>query len=400
MSVTDEAVEARTRWVPERAQEAGGSMHAGPLQARTRHLPRRLDRLLRSRVVDLATTPHGVDHYLKLVNPLWALDSTRALLVETRRETRDVTTLVLDPGPGWGPHEAGQHVRIQVDIDGRRRTRYFTISSGPRRDDGLITLTVKAGDDAFVSRFLQTHARPGLVLDISEPRGEFVLPSPLPDHLVLVAGGSGITPLMAMLRTLTSDGYAGRVTFLEYVRTPADRIFAAELDRIDREHDGVTLVTVCSGTEDEPGSLRGHLAQGHLDQVAPDWRAAPAYVCGPPPMLGAAEAIWEEADALDRFHIERFTLNAPSADADAGGCVRLLGSGLELDDDGRPLLVQAEEAGLEPEYGCRMGICRTCTVRKVAGTTQSLTTGEVSADDDQDIQICVSVALGDVELAL
>ncbi|MEX1165183.1 MAG: 2Fe-2S iron-sulfur cluster-binding protein [Nitriliruptor sp.] len=400
MTATDSPVRDPNRFVPERAQEAGGSMHAGPIQARTRQLPRRLQRVLRSRVVDLATTPHGVDHYLSMVNPLWSLDRTRALLVDRIRETHDVTTLVLDPGPAWGPHEAGQHVRTQVDIDGRRRTRYFTISSSPRRADGLITLTVKAGDDAFVSRFLQTHARPGLVLEISEPRGEFVLPSPLPDHLLFIGGGSGITPLMSMTRTLLADGYRGRITFLNYVKTPADRIFAAELDRIDAHHDRVTLVTVCSEEDGDPDTLCGYLEQGHLDQVAPDWREAPAYVCGPPPMLDAAEAIWEEAGALDRFHIERFTLAAPSADVNAEGCVKLADSDIELANDGRPLLVQAEEAGLEPEYGCRMGICKTCTTRKVKGVTQSLTTGEVSSDDDQDIQICVNVALGDVELAL
>jgi stearoyl-CoA 9-desaturase NADPH oxidoreductase len=388
------------RWVPERAQEAGGSMHAGPLQARIRNLPHRFDRVLRSRVVALATTPHGVEHYLTLVNPLWALETHRALLIETRRETRDVTTLVLDPGPRWGPHEAGQHVRIQVEIDGRRRTRYFTISSSPRRGDGLITLTVKANDDAFVSRFLQTHARPGLVLEISEPRGEFVLPSPLPDHVLLVSGGSGITPVMSMLRTLLADGYGGRITFLHYAKTSADRIFAAELDDIAERHDHVTLVTVFSDEEGPPDTLCGYLERGHLDEVAPDWRDAPAYVCGPPPMLDAAEALWEEAGALDRFHIERFTISTPSIDDDAEGCLQLSSTGIELENDGRPLLVQAEEAGLEPDYGCRMGICKTCTTRKVAGVTQSLTTGAVSRDDDEDIQICVAVALGDVELDL
>jgi stearoyl-CoA 9-desaturase NADPH oxidoreductase len=387
-------------WVPERAQEAGGSLHAGPLQARTRHLPRKLGRVLRSRVVDLAATPHGIDHYLGLVNPLWSLERTRALLVDRYQETRDVTTLVLDPGPDWGPHQAGQHVRIQLDIDGRRRTRYFTISSSPRRADGLITLTVKAGEDAFVSRFLQTHARPGLVVEISEPRGEFVLPDPLPEHLLLISGGSGITPVMSMLRTLLADRYDGRITFLHYARTSQDRIFADELDAIDERHENVTLVTVFSDEESPPDTLCGYLERGHLDEVAPDWRDAPAYVCGPPPMLDAAEAIWEEVEALDRFHIERFTIDVPSADADAEGCVRLGASDLEVDNDGRPLLVQAEEAGLEPDYGCRMGICKTCTVRKVTGVTQSLTTGEVSRDDDEDIQICVAVAFGDVELDL
>jgi stearoyl-CoA 9-desaturase NADPH oxidoreductase len=341
-----------------------------------------------------------VDRYLRLVNPLWSLETTRALLVDKHRENAHVSTLVLDPGPDWGPHEAGQHIRIQLDLDGRRRTRYFTIAASPLREDGLITLTVKANPDGFVSRFLHTHARPGLVLEISEPRGEFVLPSPRPEHLLLVSGGSGITPGMSMLRTLLLEGHTGQVTFLHYANGAKDRIFADELDRIDERHDNVTVLTVYADEANPLHDLRGFLEQGHLDEVAPDWRDLPAYVCGPPPMLEAAEKIWEEADAAENLEIERFTLQTPSADDAAEGEVRLAESGMELDNDGRPLLVQAEDAGLTPEFGCRMGICKTCTTRKLAGTTQSLVSGEVSVDDDEDIQICVSVALGDVELDL
>jgi stearoyl-CoA 9-desaturase NADPH oxidoreductase len=398
VSAVDER--APSGFVPERAQEAGGSMHAGPLRQRVRRLPRPVTRVLRSRIVELATTPHGVDHYLELVNPLWSLEATRALLVDTVRETHDVTTLVLDPGPDWGPHEPGQHVRVQLDIDGRRRTRYFSISSSPLRPDGLISLTVKAHPDGFVSRFLQTHARPGLVVELSPPRGEFVLPSPRPEHLLLVSGGSGITPLMAMLRTLVAEGHDGRVTLLNYVRTTLDRIFADELDHLTARHPGLELITVCSREDPTPGGLSGYLERGHLDRLAPDWREVPAFVCGPPSLLEAAEALWDEAGAGDRFHAERFTLRTPSADADAEGTVRLVDSDLELDNDGRPLLVQAEDAGLEPDFGCRMGICKTCTTRKVSGVTQNLATGEVSSDDDEDVQICVNVALGDVDLAL
>ncbi len=395
---SDEVVGAAPAWVPERAQEAGGSRHAGPLQARTRRLPKGLTRVLRSRVIDLATTPHGVEHYLTLVNPLWSLSATHALLVATHRETRDVTTLVFDPGPDWGPHEAGQHVRIDIDIDGRRRTRYFTISSAPGRDDGCFTLTVKAGSDAFVSRFLHTHARPGLVVTISPPRGEFVLPSPRPEHILLVSGGSGITPTMAILRALLAEGHPGRITFLHYARTAADRIFADELDRLDAEHERLDLVTVLTHDAATAGAPSGRLTAAHLDRVCPSWAQLPAYVCGPPAMLEAAETLWDQAGSSHRLTVERFQLRTPSADAEPQGTVRLAASDLELANDGRPLLVQAEDAGLAPEYGCRMGICKTCTTRKIAGVTQNLASAEVSRDDDQDVQICVSVANGDVEL--
>lgn len=228
-----------------------------------RRLPTPMKRALGSRLVQLATTPHGPEPYLQMVNPLWSLSSTQALLVERRRETHDVTTLVFDPGPDWDPHEAGQHVRIDIDLDGRRHTRSFTISSAPSRRDGLVTLTVKAHPDGHVSRFLHTHARPGLVVELSQPRGEFVLPSPRPDRLLLVSGGSGIAPTMSMLRALLDEGYHGDMVFLHSTRTPDDRIFAAELDRLVGEHDHLTLANLYS---DQPAE--GDEPTGHLEAAA------------------------------------------------------------------------------------------------------------------------------------
>lgn len=397
-----DAASSTVPFVPERAQEAGGSWYAGPLRRRVGRLPGPLRRALRSKVVRIATTPHGPDPYLRMLNPLWSLDATRALLVEHRRETHDVSTLRFDPGPGWGPARAGQHVRIDLDLDGRRVTRYFSISSPPAAD-GTFTCTVKAHPDGRVSRFLHTHARPGLVIEVSPPRGEFVLPDPRPARLLLVSGGSGITPVTAMLRQLVAEGADTEVAFLHYARGPEDHIFGDELTELGRRP-GIEVHTVHtrSGTAgDGHPTLRGRLERSHLDHVAPDWAQLPAFVCGPPAMLDRATDLWEEAGAADHLHVERFTFDAPApVEGGGGGTVRLTASDVQIEDDGRPLLVQAEDAGLEPDFGCRMGICKTCTVRKVQGTTQNLSTGEVSRDDGTDIQICVSVALGDTELDL
>lgn len=391
--------EADPPFVPERAQEAGGSRHAGPLRARTRRLPRSLRRLASSRLVELATTPHGPEPYLRMLNPLWSLDGHTALLVERRRETHDVTTLVFDPGPDWGPHEPGQHVVVDVEIDGRRHTRTFSISSAPAGDDRLVTLTVKAHPDGLVSRFLQAHARPGLVVELSPPRGEFVLPRPRPERLLLVSGGSGITPVMAMLRQLAAEDAPTDVAWLHHARTTDDRIFADELADLAASMPHLRTHTAVTRGEPDPGMLTGHLDRAQLDQICSDWQDRPAYVCGPAPMLEAAEKLWADAGVEDQLHLERFSLST-QATGDGGGTVRLLASDQQLDDDGRPLLVQAEDAGLTPDYGCRMGICKTCTVRKATGATQNLATGEVSRNDGDEVQICVSVALGDVELDL
>jgi stearoyl-CoA 9-desaturase NADPH oxidoreductase len=400
-SATDD--DRARRWVPERAQEAGGSVHAGPVRSRLRQLPRPLRRVLGSRPVELMTTPHGVDAYLQHLNPLWSVETTRALLLDVRRENASVSTLVLDPGDDWGPFEAGQHVQISLNLDGRRRTRHFSLSCSARRDDRLVELTIKAHDDGFVSRFLHTHARPGLVVELSPPDGGFTLPERRPEQVVLVSGGSGITPNMSILRTLVDEGHldaGGRVAFLHYVRTRADRIFGHELDRLAARHPGLTVETVFTGEDDTDARLTGHLAREHLREVAGDVADADAYVCGPAAMLDTAEGLWEELGAAHRLHIERFELHPGLELGEAEGEIDLVASGKTIDNDGRPLLEQAEDAGLAPAYGCRMGICKTCTTQKVAGPTRNLSNGDTSLEDGEDIQICVSVALGDVTLDL
>ena len=119
------------------------------------------------------------------------------------------------------------------------------------------------------------------------------------------------------------------------------------------------------------------------------------YVCGPPALADAVRAHHPAAQS-ESFVPPVFALPAESS----GGRVLFADTGVTVDDDGRPLLAQAEAAGLTPESGCRMGICHSCTRRKTRGAVKNLTTGAVSTADDEDVQICVSVPVGDVELAL
>src|SRR5690606_5194556 len=134
-----------------------------------------------------------------------------------------------------------------------RHTRCFSLSSTPERDDGLITLTIKARKEGgLVSPYLREHARPGMRVFLSEPPGDFVLPDALPDQVLFISGGSGITPCMRMLRTLVARGYPGEIVFIHYARSPEDVIFGAELQALAREHANLKLVIE---TETERGSL-------------------------------------------------------------------------------------------------------------------------------------------------
>ncbi len=175
-------------------------------------------------LIDTATAPHGIDRYVELLAPTWSHDEIRARVIEVNRRAPNTVTLTLRPNRKWSGFQAGQHTLVTVEIDGVRHTRGYSIASSAHRGQGGIELTVKAHATGTVSRYLVDHARVGLVLGLSPAQGTYVLPGPRPRprprNLVLISGGSGITPNMSMLRTLIDEGHSAPVTFVHYDKTP------------------------------------------------------------------------------------------------------------------------------------------------------------------------------------
>ncbi len=344
-------------------------------------------RVLGSHLLDLLTGPHGVDRYTELLAPTWTLNEARARVLEVRRTTPRSVTLILAPNVAFPHHtvRAGHYVSVTVEIDGRRHSRCYS----PANAEGAPTLELTIGrhDDGLVSSYLFEQARPGMVLGLGGVAGDFTLPDRRPRRILFVSGGSGITPVMAMLRTLIAEGHEGEIAFIHYARTPAEACYRHELATLPG-------VRVLHGyTRSGTGDLSGGFGPDHLAAAMPSPEAV--YVCGPQALV---DAVREHHPAA---HSESFV--GPATDLAAkpsGGRVTFTGSGVEVTDDGRSLLDQAEAAGLTPASGCRMGICHTCTRRKTAGVVRNLTTGGVSTTPGEDVQICVSVPVGDVELAL
>jgi stearoyl-CoA 9-desaturase NADPH oxidoreductase len=358
-------------------------------------------RLLRSGLLEALATPHGVDRYLELLRGGRAPHDPRAEIVAVRRQSVGSVTLALRPNDRWRGFRAGQFVRLTVEIAGVRETRCYSPACG-ERVDGEIELTVKAHPAGKVSRYLNEHARPGMLVGCSEPEGEFVLPRQRPERLLLISGGSGITPMMSLLRTLRDEGHPSRVTFLHYARTKRHIPYRDELERIASSASNARLVLVCTR---EAGALKGHLSRRQLRQVAPDYARAHTYVCGPPSLIAAVRALWAEDGIEQPLWIESFLPPAFAAGGDGipahpDGSVYFARSGKRATNDGRCLLEQAEQAGLRPPFGCRMGICRMCTACKTAGSVRNALSGEISSGANEDIQICVSVPIGDVELTV
>jgi ferredoxin-NADP reductase len=359
-------------------------------------------RLLRSgpAVLEALTAPHGVAGYLELVHSTWPPRDQLAELVAVRRRSGRSVTLTLRPPERWSGFRAGQFVRLSVEIAGVRETRCYSPACGEQAG-GEIELTVKAHPAGRVSRYLNEHARPGMVLGCSAAEGGFVLPRARPDRLLLISSGSGVTPVMSMLRTLCAEGHSGAVTFLHYARTREHVVYRAELAAIAERHRNVRVALAYTRAPRD-GHLAGHISREHLRRVAPEHRRAHTYVCGAPGLLAWARAAWAEDGAERQLYLESFLPPSFVVTGEGGteSSVRFARSGERIRGDGRSLLEQAERAGLRPDFGCRMGICRICTCRKTTGRVRNLLTGEISNAAEEDVQICVSAPVGDVELAL
>jgi stearoyl-CoA 9-desaturase NADPH oxidoreductase len=352
-------------------------------------------RLLRSAValVDAVAAPHGVDAYVEQVLPTWSTREIRARVVGVRRTTPSSVTLTLRANAGWTGFRAGQHTTLSVEIDGVRHSRCYSLANAEGRTR-TFELTVKAHPYGVVSNYLVEHAAPGLVVGLTPAEGDFVLPSPRPDRVLLISGGSGVTPVMSMLRTLCAEGYAGAVTFVHYALTRDDHLYrdeVAALAAVNHTVRVVTIYTEAPGT----GDLDGFFSAEQLDAIEPEWPIAETYVCGPAPLMTSVREHYASAGLAHRYHDEAFTLVTEAT----GGTVSFATSDTTAVDDGRPLLEQAEAAGLAPEYGCRMGICHTCTRQLLCGTVRDMRTGELT-DGNGDIRICVSAPVGDVSVDL
>jgi len=360
--------------------------------------------ILRSPVLAALTSPHGVDRYLELVNPMWAANEVRARVVSVETETdagARVATITLQPTRTWNGHLAGQYVQLGIEIapegsrQARRTTRCFSVSSAESGRGDQITITLRANPDGVVSKYLVERAQPGTIVHLSQAAGEFTLPEPLPHRLLFISGGSGITPVMSMVRTLLRRGYGGTITFLHYAQSPAHQIFAEELAALP-PNVHLHLVYPETGGPGAERLNRRSFTPMELERICRDHREIDTWACGP---AGLIEKVRSAYDGTDKLRVEFFKTPVVSTE-NVEGDVSFTRAGTSASNTGATLLEQAEAAGLTPEFGCRMGICFSCTSRKTEGTVRNVLTGEESSLPDEDIRICVSTAVGNCAVEL
>ncbi len=263
-------------------------------------------------------------------------------------------------------------------------------NAGTSRSTRTITITVKAMPEGFLSTHLVGGVAPGTIVRLAAPQGNFVMPEPAPAKVLLLTGGSGITPVMSMLRTLARRDQITDVIHIHSAPTESDVMFGAELAAMAHDHDGYELRLRSTRTQ-------GRLDLSRLDDEVPDWRERQTWSCGPAGMLDTAERVWAAAGLADRLHLERFAASKGAAHGQ-GGTVEFARSGKTIVVDGAtPLMDAGEQVGVQMPFGCRMGICQSCVVGLVEGHVRDLRSG-AEHEPGTRVQTCISAASGDCVL--
>jgi stearoyl-CoA 9-desaturase NADPH oxidoreductase len=348
------------------------------------------DRLVR--LAGLVTTPLVPADYLDVLDPLASGADLRGRIVEVRPETRDAVTLVIQVGRGWRGHQAGQYIRLGVDVDGVRQWRAYSVTSPTSRRDGCLTITVKAMPGGTVSNHLVRRARAGTIVQLDQAAGEFVLPGQRPAKALFVTGGSGITPVMGMLRDAADD--LDDVVVVHSSPTPADVIFADEMRSLASRG---LIHLIVRHTDAE-----GMLDPTGLAQLVPDLAERETWACGPVGLLDAMEQHWAAEGWAGLLHTERFRPTVLVTGE--GGTVSFTKSRASVEATGStPILSAGEQAGVLMPFGCRMGICFGCVAPLRAGTVRDLRNGELTTAAPGDgvvIQTCINAAAGACEIDL
>lgn len=342
------------------------------------------------------TTPLLPDDYIALMNPAWSTRELTGTIVRIQPETDDASTVVVRPHFPWPGHRPGQYLRIGVEINGIRHWRAYSLTSDPGHPDGLVSITVKYVESGKMSPFFVRQVEPGATVFLGAVEGTFCLPEPLPPKLLFISAGSGITPIMSMLRELDRRHALDDVFHLHCHRRDDDFIFESMLRGLAERRPGYELHAQVSSRD-------GRVVPNALDTLCPDWREREAFLSGPGGMIDDLGNHWKQQADPERLHVEHFqpVIGTGDTDVGEGGTVYFRVTDVRAEcPPGISVLVGGERAGGVLPFGCRMGICHTCVGRLAAGKVRDLRTRELTAEEGQMVRTCVNTPEGHVEIEL
>jgi stearoyl-CoA 9-desaturase NADPH oxidoreductase len=354
--------------------------------------------LLRRQVSQLGralTTPLLPDDYFALIKPNWSTRELTGTVVRVVRHHGEAATIVVKPDFQWPKHVPGQYLRIGMEINGIRHWRAYSITSDPAHPEGVVSITVKYTEGGRMSPIFVRQVQAGQKVFLGEVEGEFTLPDPLPKSALFLSGGSGITPIMSMLRELDRRDALDDAVHIHSARSPDDMIFGGMLRKLTQRRPGYHLIEVHTGNQPR-------FKPDDLDEHCPDWRERETFLSGPRALIDGIEERYEAEGRSEHLHTERFQPVLGNGGGDgSGGTVHFRVSDCEAKcDAGVSILVGGEEAGASLPFGCRMGICHTCVGRLQDGAVRDVRTGQVTEASGQMVRTCINAPEGHVEIDL
>jgi ferredoxin-NADP reductase len=346
-----------------------------------------------------------LDFLLSEIDPLFSQKRLAAEVIDITKETSETTTLTLRPAGRWSGFVAGQFIAVELEIEGVRYRRNYSLSCSPtsHKGTGLISITIKQVAHGKISSHINQNLNKGEIIHISEAMGQFTLTPSSNSSPLFVAGGSGITPIKSMIDHLLLDTEnqeemprSEPITLVHYAKSNSDIIFKKHFEHLASENSLFSYI--CHLNDGEGGITADQLALDCPDLSSRDW-----YICGPQGFMDNAILI---ADTLsvrkDRIYTESFggkRYLSTNTKLGASGNVNFGFANRQVRSNGEQSLLElAELAGLKPKFGCRSGICHECKCQRPEGHLINRMTGQAVEDDQITVQACVTVPTGDITL--
>ena len=324
-----------------------------------------------------------VDFIAEKFDAIWAWKKIKAEIISVKPLSSDFIQLQLRPNKNFkmNAYQAGQSILVTIVLGGVRQQRSYSIVQVSSH--GLLSIAVKK--QGLVSDAL-TALPIGSIVEISQPQGDFVL-KPTERANLLIASGSGMTAIYALLTShLLNDSKP-----IDLIYFNRDNAYAVELRALAEQYPQFKLHLINTAQQKQ------HLTQELLNELVKDYQQRECYACGASGMMQSVQTIYQQLELSNKLNTEYFQLLIDETLAEQP--VKFLLAQQEFQAKSN-LLESAEQAGLRPAHGCRMGICNTCSCTKVQGSVKNILTGEIDSQNNSQIKLCISQAISPVTINL
>lgn len=336
------------------------------------------------------TDAYAANFWLQKFNPLWSLQQALGKVVQKQQASADMVSLTLLVNRHFQMGDAGQHHPVYVVVNGIRYERTYSLT---RLDAAHVVLTVKKVQQGIVSQWLANKTQIGDILEFGQPYGDMTLAENITQPLVLLAAGSGITPMVSILKRWSKQTEQQPIHLMYWVKQYADAAFKAYFEELAQQHAAFSFEIFYTQEQQDGQRI-------HADQLArlPHLAQSTVYACGAAGFVSAAEACTQSASM---FKGEAFSMGEMVNDELGFVNITLTQSKQVITiPKGQSILSSLEQQNIKPQHGCRMGICNKCACHKVEGSTKNLVNGQQNTEPGNLLKICVNSAQTDLVIDL